>query len=65
MLGRSSEAKIYAAQDLSLKARASWPSDANVVGVAKAKSAYMVDVASLQHGVGFGPWTRMSGFSEQ
>jgi 60 kDa SS-A/Ro ribonucleoprotein len=26
---------------------------------------YMVNVAAYQHAVGFGPWTRISGFSEQ
>jgi 60 kDa SS-A/Ro ribonucleoprotein len=25
---------------------------------------YMVNVASYQHGVGFGPWRRIDGFSE-
>ncbi|MGP0057895.1 MAG: hypothetical protein ACLPID_01200 [Beijerinckiaceae bacterium] len=27
-------------------------------------TAYMVNVASCQHGVGSGPWQRVDGFSE-
>ncbi len=38
---------------------------ADAVGAPAAPHAYMVNVAAMQHGVGFGPWTRMSGFSEQ
>ena len=29
-----------------------------------AKRAYMINVASNQHGVGYGPWTHIDGFSE-
>ena len=29
-----------------------------------AKRAYMINVASYQNGVGYGPWTRIDGFSE-
>src|ERR1043166_1579257 len=31
----------------------------------KAKHGYMLNVASYQNGVGFGPWVRINGFSEQ
>jgi len=34
------------------------------VGTPAAKG-YMINVANYQHGVGFGPWTRVDGFSEQ
>ena len=34
------------------------------VGNAKAKHAYMVNVASADRAVGYGKWTRISGFSE-
>lgn len=34
------------------------------VGNAKAKNAYMVNVASSDRAVGYGAWTRISGFSE-
>lgn len=37
----------------------------DAVGAPAAPHAYMVNVAAMQHGVGFGPWTRISGFSEQ
>ncbi len=37
----------------------------DAVGAATASKSYMVNVAAMQHGVGFGPWTRISGFSEQ
>lgn len=30
-----------------------------------AKRAYMINVASAEHAVGYGAWTRISGFSEQ
>ena len=30
-----------------------------------AKHAYMINVASNKHGVGYGPWTHIDGFSEQ
>ena len=36
----------------------------DVVGAAKAKHAYMVNVAAYHNGVGYGPWTRIDGFSE-
>jgi len=26
--------------------------------------AYMINVATYQHGVGYGPWNRIDGFSE-
>jgi 60 kDa SS-A/Ro ribonucleoprotein len=29
------------------------------------KKAYMINVASNKHGVGYGPWTHIDGFSEQ
>jgi len=34
------------------------------VGAAKAGKAYMLNVASSDRAVGYGPWTRISGFSE-
>ena len=36
----------------------------DVVGLAKAKLAYMINVASTDRAVGHGTWTRISGFSE-
>ena len=36
----------------------------DVVPAPVAAKAYMVNVASARHGVGFGPWTRVDGFSE-
>lgn len=38
---------------------------ADPVPAPTAKHAYMVNVASAQNGVGFGPWVRINGFSEQ
>lgn len=38
---------------------------ADAVGAPAAPHAYMVNVGAMQHGVGFGSWTRISGFSEQ
>lgn len=35
------------------------------VGPASASRAYMINVASAQNAIGYGPWTRISGFSEQ
>lgn len=34
------------------------------VGAAAARHAYMINVASARNGVGYGPWTRIDGFSE-
>ena len=35
-----------------------------MVGTAKADKAYMLNVASQRNEVGFGAWTRISGWSE-
>lgn len=37
----------------------------DTVGSAKVEKAYMINVASSERAVGFGPWTRISGFSEK
>lgn len=37
---------------------------ADVVPEAKAQHAYMINVATYEHAVGYGDWTRISGFSE-
>jgi len=34
------------------------------VGAARARHAYMINVASARNGVGYGPWVRIDGFSE-
>ena len=39
-------------------------SSARAVGAAAARHAYMINVASARNGVGYGPWTRIDGFSE-
>lgn len=36
----------------------------DVVGASVAKNAYMINVASARNGVGYGPWVRIDGFSE-
>ncbi|MET1113302.1 MAG: VWA domain-containing protein, partial [Allosphingosinicella sp.] len=36
----------------------------DAVGAAAARHAYMINVASARNGVGYGPWTRIDGFSE-
>ncbi|HET9640471.1 MAG TPA: TROVE domain-containing protein [Allosphingosinicella sp.] len=36
----------------------------DAVGAAAARQAYMINVASARNGVGYGPWTRIDGFSE-
>lgn len=36
----------------------------DAVGEAAARHAYMINVASARNGVGYGPWTRIDGFSE-
>lgn len=36
----------------------------DAVGAAAARHAYMVNVASARNGIGYGPWTRIDGFSE-
>jgi hypothetical protein len=37
---------------------------ADHVGAAAAKWAYMINVAQAEHAVGYGPWVRITGFSE-
>lgn len=37
---------------------------ADVVPEAKARHAYMINVAAYEHAIGYGDWTRISGFSE-
>ena len=36
----------------------------DAVPAPSAKKAYMINVASFKHGVGYGPWTHIDGFSE-
>ena len=37
---------------------------ADAVPAPRAKHAYMINVASAEHAIGYGPWTRITGFSE-